>query len=69
MSDSTKDRIDGAMDQTKGKAKEGVGNLTGDDRTKAEGQVDQGMGDLKQGVADAKDKIGDAVKNVTDRNR
>lgn len=69
VSDSTRDRIEGAGDKLKGQAKEGVGNLTGDERTQAEGQMDQAKGDLKQGVADVKDKVGDAVKNLTDRDR
>lgn len=69
MSDSTNDRIGGALDQVKGNVKEGVGGATGDDRTEAEGQMDQAKGDLKQGVADVKDTVGDAVKNVTDRTR
>jgi len=30
----------GKVDQAKGKMKQGVGSLTGDDKLKAEGQVD-----------------------------
>ena len=38
-----------------GKLKEGVGNLTGNDKLKAEGQTDQAMASAKQGVDDVKD--------------
>jgi uncharacterized protein YjbJ (UPF0337 family) len=44
--------------ELKGKVKEGVGDATGDDELKAEGQVDQAKGNLKQ----AGDKIKDAFK-------
>ena len=69
MSDSTRDRIDGATDNLTGRGKETLGNVTGDEQTQAEGQVDQAKGDVKQGVADVKDKIDDAAKNLTDRTR
>ncbi len=65
MSDSSKDRAEGAFDKLKGKAKEMFGDATGNDDTKAEGQVDQGKGEAKQGVADAKDKVDEGVKKIT----
>ena len=65
MSDSSQDRAEGAFDKLKGKAKEVFGDATGNDDTKAEGQMDQGKGEAKQGVAGAKDKVDDAVKKVT----
>ncbi|MFZ7087303.1 CsbD family protein [Curtobacterium sp. RRHDQ10] len=49
-----------------GKAKEAVGNLTGNDRLKAEGQTDQAKASAKQGVSDVKDAakgVGDSFKN------
>jgi uncharacterized protein YjbJ (UPF0337 family) len=49
-----------------GKAKEAIGNLTGNDRLKAEGQTDQAKASTKQGVSDVKDAakgVGDAFKN------
>ncbi len=65
MSDSTKDRVTGHVDEAKGKAKSAVGDVTGDDQTKAEGQMDQVTGKIKQGVADLKDKANDVVKGLT----
>jgi uncharacterized protein YjbJ (UPF0337 family) len=48
------------MDETKGKVKEAVGDLTDDDSMKTEGKADQTAGKVKEGVGDAVDK----VKNV-----
>ena len=42
------DKIDNKMEDLGGKAKEGVGNVTGDDELKAQGQGDQAKSDLKQ---------------------
>lgn len=49
-----------------GKAKEGLGNLTGNDRLKAEGETDQAKASAKQGVTDVKDAahgVADSFKN------
>ena len=66
MTYSTQDRISGTVDETKGKAKSAVGDLTGDDQTKAEGDTDQITGKIKKGVADVKDMANDFVKKLTD---
>jgi uncharacterized protein YjbJ (UPF0337 family) len=47
----------GAVDDAKGKAKEAVGDVTGNQKLKTEGQVDQGKGKVK----DAVDKVADKV--------
>jgi len=65
MTDSTKDRITGHVDEAKGTAKSAVGDLTGDNQSKTEGQADQVTGKIKQGVADLKDKANDVVKGLT----
>jgi uncharacterized protein YjbJ (UPF0337 family) len=52
-----KDRIQGSMDQAKGKIKEGVGKMTGDQKTEAEGKVDQAKGKVENAVGSAKDKL------------
>jgi uncharacterized protein YjbJ (UPF0337 family) len=46
----------GVVDNTKGKAKEAVGDATGNDKLKTEGKADQ-----------AKGKVKDAVDKVTDK--
>jgi uncharacterized protein YjbJ (UPF0337 family) len=45
----------GAVDDTKGKIKEAVGDATGNERLKGEGKIDQGKGKVK----DAVDKVAD----------
>jgi uncharacterized protein YjbJ (UPF0337 family) len=53
---------EGAVDKTKGRAKEAVGSLTGDDKLKREGKIDRGAGTVKDKVAEAADKVKDAVR-------
>lgn len=65
MSDASRDRIEGKVDDLTGRGKSAFGELTGDDQTKAEGEADQTEGKLKQGIADVKDKVDDVVKKVT----
>ncbi|MFK0017067.1 CsbD family protein [Streptomyces sp. NPDC091027] len=47
----------GGMDKAKGKAKEAVGKVTGNDRMKAEGKMDQAKGKAKEAVSDAKESL------------
>ncbi|MFH9725875.1 CsbD family protein [Streptomyces sp. NPDC017254] len=47
----------GRTDKVKGKAKEAVGKVTGDDRMKAEGRMDQAKGKAKEAASDAKDAL------------
>ncbi|GAA3341872.1 hypothetical protein GCM10017714_27730 [Curtobacterium pusillum] len=49
------DDIKNAAEKAAGKAKEGAGNVTDNDRLKAEGQTDQAKASAKQGVTDVKD--------------
>jgi uncharacterized protein YjbJ (UPF0337 family) len=44
-------------DQTKGKIKEAVGDLTGKDDLKREGKADRVGGEIKEKVGDAVDKV------------
>ncbi len=55
-------RTSGTADKVKGAIKEGVGKLTGDRRTEAEGKTDQAKGNVKNAARD----VGDAVKGVGD---
>jgi uncharacterized protein YjbJ (UPF0337 family) len=45
----------GLKDEVEGKAKEAWGKATGDDKTEAEGKVDQAKGEAKDAVDDVKD--------------
>ena len=58
-----KNRVEGSFDQAKGKVKEGVGNVTGDDKLKGEGIADQITGKIKNAVGGVKDKIRDTLKD------
>jgi uncharacterized protein YjbJ (UPF0337 family) len=49
------DKMKNTGEEMQGKAKEAVGNLTGDDEKKAEGQTDQKKADLKQAGENVKD--------------
>ncbi|HZF91860.1 CsbD family protein [Streptomyces sp.] len=46
------------IEQAEGKAKEALGNATGNDRMAAEGQAEKSTGDVRE----AKEKVKDAFK-------
>ena len=52
-------------DEAKGRLKQGVGDLTGDDDLKRKGKTDEGAGKAKAGI----DKVTDKVKGVLNRRR
>jgi uncharacterized protein YjbJ (UPF0337 family) len=53
------DKIANSAEKVMGKAKEGLGDATDNDRLEAEGRADQTEADLKQ----AGEKVKDAFKN------
>lgn len=57
-------RVSGAFDKAKGAVKQGVGNLTGDEKLKAEGLADKAKGTGKTAVGGAKDMVRDAADKV-----
>jgi uncharacterized protein YjbJ (UPF0337 family) len=59
-----KNERDGKIDQAKGKVKQTVGELTGNDKLKAEGQVDETVGKAKTAVGGAQKKVGAAIESV-----
>ena len=54
--------MSGEKDKAKGSAKEGFGELTGDDRMKSEGKTDKAKGSAKNVAHDAKE----SAKGVRD---
>ena len=52
-----KDRTEGSGKNMAGKLKEGVGKLTGDSKTQAEGQGDQVEGKVQNTIGGIKDKL------------
>jgi uncharacterized protein YjbJ (UPF0337 family) len=60
---------DGTIDQAKGRVKQAVGDVTGNEKLQAEGQVDEAggkveeaVGQLQRKTVDVIEKIGNAVK-------
>jgi len=51
------DRIEGAAKNIGGKLKEGLGNVTGDEKLKAEGKADQVEGKVQNTVGGIKDAV------------
>jgi len=56
----------GKSDEIKGRIKEAAGALTGDDKLRDEGKVDQAVGKAKQVVQKAADKVKKAVDKLID---
>jgi uncharacterized protein YjbJ (UPF0337 family) len=61
-----KDELKGKAEQWKGQAKQGVGDVTGDEEMKGEGAADETAGKVREGYGEAKRKTGDAVKDLGD---
>ena len=53
------DRIEGAVKNLGGKAKEAAGHITGDEKLKAEGKADQIEGKVQNAVGGLKDTLRD----------
>lgn len=51
------DRTEGSAKNLKGKIKEGVGKLTGDSKTQAEGKMDQTEGKIQNTIGGIKDTL------------
>jgi uncharacterized protein YjbJ (UPF0337 family) len=56
---STRDRAEGLFDQGKGNVKQGIGDLTGNERMQGEGKIDEMKGKGEQAWGDIKDAAGD----------
>jgi len=61
------DELQGKMDQVKGRVKQGVGDLTGNDRLRNEGVDDEAVGKVDEGVGKARRKVGEAVSKIGDK--
>ncbi len=59
--------MSGTTDEAKGRAKEAVGDLAGDEDLKREGQADRAAGDLKKKVGEAQDWAEDKVDDLKDK--
>ena len=63
------DDIGNKAEEFKGKAKEGVGDLTGNERMEAEGKLDQAKSQAKQGFENAKESVAETFNDATDGRR
>ncbi|RVU18673.1 CsbD family protein [Methylobacterium oryzihabitans] len=61
---STTDKIKGLANEAVGNVKQGIGNLTGDEKLKAEGKAQELKGEGQKTVGDAKDGIKHAADTV-----
>jgi uncharacterized protein YjbJ (UPF0337 family) len=52
-----KDRIEGSLEQAKGKVKEVAGKVTGDSKLEGEGKADQVAGKVQNAVGGIKDTL------------
>ncbi len=55
------DRLKGMGNQIKGAVKEGIGKVTGDAKTQAEGAADKAKGKVQSAVGGAKDAARDTM--------
>jgi len=51
------DKTGNKVDDLGGKAKEGVGKVTGDDKLKSEGKTDQAKSSVKEGAREVKEGL------------
>jgi uncharacterized protein YjbJ (UPF0337 family) len=61
-----RDRVEGSLEEAKGRAKQAWGDMTDDERAKAEGMVDEAKGKAEQFLGDVKNKMAD-VKDDMER--
>ena len=58
-----KDRIEGSVEQAKGKVKETVGKATGDAKLQGEGKADQVAGKAQNAIGGIKDAAKEALED------
>jgi uncharacterized protein YjbJ (UPF0337 family) len=63
---STTDKASGLANEAIGKAKQGVGDLVGSDKLKAEGAAQELKGDAQKAAGDAKAAVKDATNKAAD---
>ncbi len=61
---STRDRLEGSLDETKGTLKQALGDVTRDEQMQGEGMVDEVKGQAQQAWADLKDAVDDLKEGV-----
>lgn len=64
-----KDRVEGKLEDIKGRVKRQVGEWTGDENAQAEGTAEQVKGKVQNAFGKAKDAVRDAADDMKNRNR
>lgn len=59
---STSDKVKGVANEAVGNIKQGVGKVTGNDKLRAEGVVQEKKGEVQKAVGDTKDVVKKATK-------
>ena len=62
-----KDELDGKMDQVKGRVKQGVGDLTDNERLRDEGVADEAAGEVQEGFGRGRRKVGEAIEDLGEK--
>jgi uncharacterized protein YjbJ (UPF0337 family) len=62
-----RDELEGKADSMKGRIKQGVGDMTGNERMRDEGAADELGGKAQEGVGKARRKVGDAIDDLGDK--
>lgn len=62
-----KDEAKGRADQIKGKVKQGVGDMTDDERLRDEGEADEAAGKVQEGIGKARRKVGETLNDLGDK--
>lgn len=58
--------MSGKTDEVKGRIKESIGVLTGNEKLREDGKTDQAVGKAKQAVQEVADKVKKAVEKVVE---
>lgn len=64
-----KDHVKGKWNEVKGKAKEEIGHISGNEEQAAEGVADQIKGKLQKGLGDVKDAVKKGVDSILHHNQ
>lgn len=62
-----RDELEGKTEQLKGKIKQGVGDLTDNERLHDEGVADEAEGDVQDTLGRTRRKVGEAVNDLGDK--
>ena len=59
---STSDKVKGVANEAVGNIKQGIGKVTGNDKLRAEGVVQEKKGQVEKAIGDTKDAVKKATK-------